>query len=86
MSLYLVQVCNGVGVGMMYFLIAVGLSIVFGIMHFVNFAHGAFYLLGAYFCYALPRSSGSFWPALVVVPLLVGALGGWWRADPAARL
>ncbi|MGH7103974.1 MAG: ABC transporter permease subunit, partial [Acetobacteraceae bacterium] len=48
MTLYLVQLCNGVGIGMIYFLLAVGLSIIFGIMNFVNFAHGAFYLLGAY--------------------------------------
>ncbi len=75
MSLYLVQVCNGVGIGMIYFLIAVGLSIIFGIMNFVNFAHGAFYLLGAYACYALAEASGSFWLALAVGPLLVGAAG-----------
>ncbi len=36
---------------MLYFLLAVGLSIIFGLLRFVNFAHGAFYLLGAYFCY-----------------------------------
>lgn len=46
MSIYLLQVINGIGIGMLYFLLAVGLSIVFGLLRFVNFAHGAFYLLG----------------------------------------
>lgn len=74
MNVYLLQIINGIGVGMLYFLLAVGLSIVFGLLRFVNFAHGAFYLLGAYFCYQVLQWSGSFWVALVVVPFAVGAL------------
>ena len=79
MNVYLLQIINGIGVGMLYFLLAVGLSIVFGLLRFVNFAHGAFYLLGAYFCYQLLQWSGNFWVALVVVPLVVGALA--WIAE-----
>ena len=60
---------------MLYFLLAVGLSIVFGLLRFVNFAHGAFYLLGAYFCYQMTRWGLSFWLSLLVVPLVVGAVG-----------
>ena len=75
MSIYLLQVINGIGIGMLYFLLAVGLSIVFGLLRFVNFAHGAFYLLGAYFCFQMMRWGLSFWLALAVVPLVVGALG-----------
>ncbi|WP_280191677.1 branched-chain amino acid ABC transporter permease [Delftia sp. PS-11] len=75
MSIYLLQTINGIGIGMLYFLLAVGLSIVFGLLRFVNFAHGAFYLLGAYFCYQMTRWGLSFWLSLVVVPLAVGALG-----------
>jgi len=75
MSIYLLQVVNGIGIGMLYFLLAVGLSIVFGLLRFVNFAHGAFYLLGAYFCFQMMRWGLSFWLALAVVPLVVGALG-----------
>lgn len=75
MNIYLLQVINGIGIGMLYFLLAVGLSIIFGLLRFVNFAHGAFYLLGAYFCYQLTRWGASFWMALVLVPLAVGALG-----------
>ena len=75
MNIYLLQIINGIGIGMLYFLLAVGLSIVFGLLRFVNFAHGAFYLLGAYFCYQLTLWGLSFWWALIVSPLLVGALG-----------
>lgn len=75
MSIYLLQTINGIGIGMLYFLLAVGLSIVFGLLRFVNFAHGAFYLLGAYFCYQMTRWGMSFWLSLIVVPLAVGALG-----------
>ncbi|WP_313303331.1 branched-chain amino acid ABC transporter permease [Diaphorobacter sp.] len=75
MSIYLLQTINGVGIGMLYFLLAVGLSIVFGLLRFVNFAHGTFYLLGAYFCYQMTRWGMSFWLSLVVVPIVVGALG-----------
>ena len=75
MSIYLLQVINGVGIGMLYFLLAVGLSIVFGLLRFVNFAHGAFYLLGAYFCYQMMRWGLNFWLALIVVPVAVGIVG-----------
>jgi branched-chain amino acid transport system permease protein len=75
MNIYLLQIINGIGIGMLYFLLAVGLSIVFGLLRFVNFAHGAFYLLGAYFCYQLTRWGMSFWVTLLVVPLAVGCIG-----------
>jgi branched-chain amino acid transport system permease protein len=79
MSVYLLQTINGIGIGMLYFLLAVGLSIVFGLLRFVNFAHGAFYLLGAYLCYQAMQWGLNFWVALLVVPLAVGALG--WLAE-----
>lgn len=75
MNIYLLQVINGLGIGMLYFLLAVGLSIVFGLLRFVNFAHGAFYLLGAYFCLQVVRWELGFWAALVIVPIVVGFLG-----------
>jgi branched-chain amino acid transport system permease protein len=74
MNVYLLQIVNGIGTGMLYFLLAVGLSIVFGLLRFVNFAHGAFYMLGAYLCYQLLQWSMSFWTALVIVPVVIGAL------------
>jgi len=75
MNVYLLQVVNGVGIGMLYFLLAVGLSIIFGLLRFVNFAHGAFYLLGAYFCFQAIKWGLSFWLALILVPLIIGAAG-----------
>jgi branched-chain amino acid transport system permease protein len=75
MNIYLLQIVNGIGIGMLYFLLAVGLSIIFGLLRFVNFAHGSFYLLGAYFCYQLAQWGVSFWITLLVAPVLVGAIG-----------
>ena len=59
--IYLFQLVNGIGLGMLYFLLAAGLSIIFGLLHFVNFAHGAFYLLGAYFVYDMTERGLNFW-------------------------
>ena len=73
MNVYLLQVVNGIGIGMLYFLLAVGLSIIFGLLRFVNFAHGAFYLLGAYGCYQALQWGLGFWASLVLVPLVVAA-------------
>lgn len=74
LSLYLLQIVNGLGLGMIYFLIAVGLTIIFGLLNFVNFAHGAFFLLGSYLCYTAVSLTGNFWLALLVAPLVVAAL------------
>lgn len=79
MSIYLLQIINGIGIGMLYFLMAVGLSIVFGLLGFVNFAHGAFFLLGAYFCFQLIAMGFNFWWTLLTAPLVVGALA--WVAE-----
>ncbi|MYN12581.1 branched-chain amino acid ABC transporter permease [Pusillimonas sp. TS35] len=75
MNVYLLQVINGIGIGMLYFLLAVGMSIIFGLLRFVNFAHGAFYLLGAYFCFQAVEWGLDFWLALAIVPLAVGFMG-----------
>lgn len=71
---YLFQVLNGIGLGMLYFLLAVGLSVIFGLLQFVNFAHGAFYLLGAYFTYDLVERGVSFWVAMPLAAILVTIL------------
>ncbi len=83
MNIYILQLLNGLGNGMIYFLIAIGLSVVFGIMHFLNIAHGVLYLLGAYLCYAIVDATGSFWLALIVAPAAIAALV--WFAHPALR-
>ena len=79
MHIYLLQILNGIGIGMIYFLIAVGLTIIFGILRFVNFAHGAFYMVGAYVAYYTTQLFGSFWLALAVAPLVVALLA--WALD-----
>jgi branched-subunit amino acid ABC-type transport system permease component len=69
------QLLNAAALSALLFLVSVGLSLVFGILRVVNFAHGMFYMLGAYLGFTLAARSGSFWPALVLAPPLVGLLG-----------
>jgi branched-chain amino acid transport system permease protein len=75
LSSLLAQVFTGLVLGMIYVLLAIGLSLIFGLMTVVNFAHGALYMLGAYFGVLLLGYTKSFWVALIVAPLMVGALG-----------
>jgi len=79
MELILVQLFNGISLGMIYVLMAIGLTIIFGMLNIINFAHGAVYALGAYlafqFSVLLGEWSGSFWLALLVSPVLTAALG-----------
>ena len=79
MSFAVVQFLNGLASASSLFLIASGLSIVFGVTRIVNFAHGSFYMLGAYIAYSVvARSGGSalgFWGAVVAAALAVGVVG-----------
>ena len=61
--------------GCILVLVALGLSIVFGLMGIINFAHGIFYMLGAYAGWLTVELTGSFWLALVVAPVAVGGVG-----------
>jgi branched-chain amino acid transport system permease protein len=69
------QLLNAVGLAALLFLVSVGLSLVFGILRVVNFAHGIFYMLGAYLCFTTVMLTGSFWLSLLVAPLVVGIFG-----------
>ena len=69
------QALNGISFGALLFILAAGLSLIFGMMDVVNLAHGAFYMLGAYVALTVVQRTGSFWPALVIAPLAVGLLG-----------
>jgi branched-chain amino acid transport system permease protein len=69
------QSVNALSQAALLFFLGVGLTLIFGIMRIVNFAHGALYMLGAFIGYSLARASGSFWMALVLAPVLVGAVG-----------
>ena len=65
---------NGLLYGMLLFLLASGLTLIFSMMGVLNFAHASFYMLGAYFGFQISRYVG-YWPGLVVAPLLVGFIG-----------
>jgi len=70
------QVFNGLVSGSFYALLALGLAVIFGMLGVVNFAHGAFYMLGAFGTYVLLDSWGlNFWLALLLVPVALFALG-----------
>src|SRR5262250_1199698 len=74
MAFWIVQSLNGISFGMLLFLLAAGLSLVFGLMRIVNLTHGSFYLLGAYIGFAVIERTGSFLVALVVAPVCVTVL------------
>lgn len=71
-----IQLANGLLVGMTIALIALGLSLVFGILHIVNLSHGEFYMLGAYFAWAFYKLSNNFWLSVVAAIICTGILGG----------
>ncbi len=77
---------NALAQSALLFLLGVGLTLIFGIMRIVNFAHGAFYMLGAFVGYTAVRLTGSFWAALVLAPLLVGAAGAAFETGVLRRL
>jgi branched-chain amino acid transport system permease protein len=69
------QLLDALALAGLLFLVSAGLSLVFGILRVVNFAHGVFYMLGAYLGFTAVTLSGYFWVALVVVPPVVGTVG-----------
>jgi branched-chain amino acid transport system permease protein len=73
LDMILSQAVNGLVLGFLYVLIAVGLSIIFGMLGIVNFAHGSFFALGAYIAYVLNRDFG--WGAALLAPLFTAAIG-----------
>ena len=99
MSDFFVQFLNGVTIAMTIYLIASGLSLVFGVLGVLNFAHGSLYMYGSFLLFTLMRSvfhsPGSFWVGLLVVPILVAILGAAlemgllrfiYKADPLYQL
>jgi branched-chain amino acid transport system permease protein len=69
------QAFTGLGLGVIFVLLAVGLSLIFGLMGVTNFAHGSLYMLGAYFTFTLLGLTGNFWIALFGGAILVGVFG-----------
>jgi branched-chain amino acid transport system permease protein len=75
MEVFVAQLLNGLVYGVLLFLIAAGLSLIFGLMNVVSLAHGSFFMLGAYFGLSIFKITGSFWLALILAPIPVIALG-----------
>ncbi|QSW97632.2 branched-chain amino acid ABC transporter permease [Haloterrigena alkaliphila] len=75
-GLFATQLISGLVYGMILVMIALGLTLILGLMGVINFAHGAFFMLGAYLAYAIVAQSGlSIWIALIAAPIGVGVLG-----------
>jgi branched-chain amino acid transport system permease protein len=75
---FIEQLLNGLTLGMVYVLLAAGLSVIFGVMDVINFSHGELFALGAYFALSIISPFGSgvgFWVALLAAPLIVGLIG-----------
>ncbi len=74
MEFTLISLLNGLSYGLLLFMLSSGLTLIFSMMGVLNFAHASFYMLGAYFGYAISQQLG-FWLALVIAPLLTGLAG-----------
>ncbi len=80
------QCLNALSEAALLFFLGVGLTLIFGIMRIINFAHGAFFMLGAYVGYSAMQLTGSFWGALLVAPLAVGGVGAAFELGILRRL
>jgi branched-chain amino acid transport system permease protein len=74
-QLFALQLMTGIALGAIYALLAIGLSLIFGMLTVVNFAHGAFFMVGAFLGVYSMALTGSFWFSLLLVPLATGAIG-----------
>ena len=75
MDVLVAQLLNGLVYGVLLFLMAAGLSLIFGLMNVVSLAHGSFFMLGAFVGLSIVQFTGSFWLAMLVAPLPIIALG-----------
>jgi branched-chain amino acid transport system permease protein len=84
---FLVTQClNALSQAALLFFLGCGLTLIFGIMRIVNFAHGAFFMLGAYVGYSAVHWTGNFWLALIAAPILVGGFGAAFELGILRRL
>jgi branched-chain amino acid transport system permease protein len=74
-AMYVAQGIHGLAYGMVLFLVASGLTLIFGMMDILNLAHTAFFMLSAYFCYQFLSMTGSFWAALLLAPVVTAFFG-----------
>jgi branched-chain amino acid transport system permease protein len=78
--IFLIQLLNGIQYGLLLFLVASGLTLIFGIMGVINLSHGSFYMVGAYLAWSLSQHLGSFWialPAGIVLSVVLGMMLEW---------
>jgi branched-chain amino acid transport system permease protein len=75
LDMFLLQLFTGLALGSIFVLVALGISLIFGLLTIVNFAHSQFFMLGAYVGAFTLGLTGSFWLSLVAVPIFVGAVG-----------
>lgn len=74
-AMYVAQGIHGLAYGMLLFLVASGLTMVFGMMGILNLAHASFFMLSSYFSYQVLRATGNFWLALLVAPVAAALVG-----------
>jgi branched-chain amino acid transport system permease protein len=74
-AMYIAQGIHGLAYGMVLFLVASGLTLIFGMMDILNLAHAAFFMLAAYFCYQFLSMTGNFWMALLLAPVATAFFG-----------
>jgi branched-chain amino acid transport system permease protein len=87
-NLLITQLLNGLQLGLLLFLLASGLTLIFGIMDFINLSHGSFYMIGAYFCGSVVAKTGSFLAGILLGlagMFIVGALVEWFIARKLYR-
>ena len=80
------QSLNALSQAALLFFLGVGLTLIFGIMRIVNFAHGTFYMLGAFIGFTAVRLTGSFWAALVIAPVVAGGVAAAFEIGLLRRL
>jgi branched-chain amino acid transport system permease protein len=74
-AVYIAQGLHGLAYGMLLFLVASGLTLIFGMMGILNLAHASFFMLSSYFCYQVVQMTGSFWMGLLIAPLATAVVG-----------
>lgn len=75
LSIFLLQLLTGLAYGMLYFMIAAGLTIILGVMNIINLAHGAFFLVGAYITFTIAGNHFGFWTALLIATAALVIIG-----------
>jgi branched-chain amino acid transport system permease protein len=86
LAFLITQCLNALSQAALLFFLGCGLTLIFGIMRIVNFAHGAFFMLGAYVGWSAVHWTGSFWVALIAAPILVGGFGAAFEMGILRRL